>query len=287
MVGVDMDQLRSREILQHWTDDWHRRGKIIGFLPTMGALHAGHLALVAAAQQRTDRVLVSIFVNPTQFGPNEDFERYPRVLDADQELLAAVGCDGLFLPSVTDIFPSGCQSSVRVEPLGRTLCGQVRENHFQGVATVVTILLNLVGRCQAFFGTKDYLQWILIRRMVRDLALPTEVVGVPTVREADGLALSSRNRYLDPSQRQQAVALSQAVIAAREAYRRGEHQARRLEAIGRQVLVAAGITDIDYVVVRDAETLAIIETGSTASGAVMLIAARVGSTRLIDNGILS
>ncbi len=285
-----MELLRDRASLRRWTDDWRARGETIGFVPTMGALHEGHLSLVAAARQRTDRVVVSIFVNPTQFGPHEDFERYPRVVAEDRALLTDAGCDGLFLPSVADIYPSGHQSTVRVEPLGQILCGASRENHFQGVATVVTILLNLVGRCQAFFGTKDYQQWILIRRMVEDLALPVEVVGVPTVREADGLALSSRNRYLGPDERQRALALSRALTAAREAKRGGERRARRLEAIGRRELAAAGITDIDYVAVRDAETLAIVETvadGKESGTAVMLIAARIGNTRLIDNGILS
>ena len=280
-----MELLRDRPALRQWTGAARGRGERIGFVPTMGALHDGHLALVAAARRQCDRVLVSIFVNPAQFGPGEDFDRYPRVQEADRALLTGAGCDGLFLPSVEAIYPPGFQSAVRVEPLGGQLCGAARPGHFQGVATVVAILLNLVGECRAFFGTKDYQQWILIRRMVADLALPAEVVGVATVREADGLALSSRNRYLDAPGRQRAAALYRALREAGAARRTGEGSARRLEEIGRAVLVQAGITDIDYVAVRDRETLAELET--VTADPVMLIAARVGATRLIDNAVLS
>jgi pantoate--beta-alanine ligase len=245
---------------------------------------------VQAARAGTDRVLASIFVNPTQFGPNEDFARYPRALEADQHLLEQAGCDALFCPPVTEIYGGLGQTRVQVEPLGSDLCGRVRPSHFQGVATVVAILLNLVRPDRLFLGWKDYQQVIVLRRMVEDLAMPVEVVGVPTVREADGLAMSSRNRYLTPEERQRAVGIQRALAAAQAAWRGGERRVESLVLAARQVLMACDIQEIDYVEVRDADTLAPLPAQGRQEGQgepILLIAARLGMTRLIDNRILS
>lgn len=280
-----MKIIKDRQSLDVWLAECRREGARVGFVPTMGALHQGHLSLLATAKRECGRTIVSIFVNPTQFGPGEDFDRYPRTFAEDQAKLAAGGCDAVFLPEVATIYPPGGKTAIQVEPLGSQLCGAVRPGHFQGVATVVTILLNLVRPHVAYFGLKDYQQFTLIRQMVGDLAMPVAVVGVPTVREADGLALSSRNRYLDPEQRLQAVAISRALHRARDRYQAGERSAANLETVGRQVLQEAGIDLIDYVEVRDGSTLAKVERVSVEP--VMLIAARVGKTRLIDNIVLS
>ncbi|MBF0463185.1 MAG: pantoate--beta-alanine ligase [Magnetococcales bacterium] len=281
--------------MEHITDrhglrQWRQRCGTVGFVPTMGALHAGHLALVEAARAHTDHVIASIFVNPTQFGPQEDFGRYPRPLERDQQLLIEAGCSALFHPPVTAIYAGQDQTRVRVEPLGSDLCGRFRPTHFQGVATVVAILLNLVRPDQVFLGWKDYQQVILLRKMVQDLAMPVAVVGVPTVREADGLAMSSRNRYLAPAERQQAVGLHRALEAAQTAWRDGERRVESLVSGARQVLASFGIGDIDYVEVRDAETLdplPVPDQRAAQTRPVMLIAARVGAARLIDNRILT
>lgn len=281
-----MEKITDRQGL--WR--WRQRVGCVGFVPTMGALHEGHLSLVQAARARTEHVIASIFVNPTQFGPNEDFTRYPRTLEQDQELLAQAGCTALFCPPVTEIYAGENRTVVRVEPLGSDLCGRVRPTHFQGVATVVAVLLNLVRPDQLFLGWKDYQQVILLRKMVHDLALPVEVVGVPTVREVDGLALSSRNRYLGPEDRRRAVALHQALTAAHAAWRGGERRIGVLVACARRVLESFGVREIDYVEVRDADTLEPLATGGEWEGQgdpVLLIAARVGAARLIDNRILS
>ena len=279
-----------------------RRGQSLGFVPTMGALHAGHLSLVRAARERADQVIVSIFVNPIQFGPNEDFDRYPRSLQQDQALLAEAGCSALFYPPVEEVFGHHRRTMVQVEPLGHDLCGRFRPDHFQGVATVVAVLFNLVRPEQAFFGWKDYQQVILIKHMVEDLAMSVEVVGLPTLREADGLAMSSRNRYLTSDERQRAVGLYQALRAARQLWQREDFQAsvalggeitsqpEQLLTSARRVLETFAIQDIDYVAVRDAKTLDPLPTQGRwveRPDPVMLIAARLGATRLIDNMVLS
>ncbi|MBF0138349.1 MAG: pantoate--beta-alanine ligase [Magnetococcales bacterium] len=276
-----MELLTNRQLLEHWVRETRSAGHRLGFVPTMGALHAGHRSLFLAARQTCDRVIGSIFVNPTQFGPNEDYQRYPRTLEQDQALLEEAGCDALFLPTVQDIYPDGHQTQIQVRDLADDLCGRCRPGHFQGVATVVAILFNLVRPDQACFGLKDYQQFLVIRRMVRDLAMPIEVTGLPTVREADGLAMSSRNRYLDPPARQRALALFRAMERAQVAYAGGETDAARLEELARQVLTEAGIGQIDYVAVRDPDTL--LPLARIEQDPVILVAARVGAARLIDN----
>lgn len=280
-----MELLNTREELRRWVEQHRREGLITGFVPTMGALHEGHLSLVRQAARTCDRVIASIFVNPTQFGPGEDFDRYPRQEAQDRALLEQAGCHALFLPGVADIYPPGQQTMVRVEPLGSELCGAFRPGHFQGVATVVAILFNLVQPRFAFFGNKDYQQVAVIRRMAADLAMPVEIVGLPTVRDADGLALSSRNAYLSPPERAQALALSHALKAAAAAVRNGERDGKAVESLARQVLTDHGVERIDYVAVRRAGTLEAVERFSEAP--VLLLAAHVGKTRLIDNMILS
>lgn len=285
MSSDSMELLTDVSSLASWRQARYAATERVGFVPTMGALHAGHLALIQAAKVRTDRVVASIFVNPTQFGPQEDFARYPKTLEQDRELLAKAGCDALFVPEVGAIYPSGFQTSVRVESLAGDLCGRIRPGHFDGVAVVVTILLNLVRPEVAFFGLKDYQQFLLIQRLTLDLAMSVEVVGVPTVREADGLALSSRNRYLNDQERQQAAWLYQALLAAKARLGGGERDPVVLEGVARDVLQRAGLDAVEYVALRDAKTLLPVER--VVADAVLLLAVRVGPARLIDNMVLS
>ncbi|MBF0624280.1 MAG: pantoate--beta-alanine ligase [Magnetococcales bacterium] len=282
MAAVNI--LEDREALAQWVAENRRAGRSVGFVPTMGALHAGHVSLFQTARQECDRVIGSIFVNPTQFGPNEDFQRYPRTLEADRILLEGAGCDALFLPAVDLIYPPGHQTVVRVGAVAEGLCGACRPGHFQGVATVVAILFNRVAPQRAYFGLKDYQQFLVIRQMVRDLGLAVAVVGLPTVREADGLAMSSRNRYLTPADRHQSLALYRAMTAAQAVYADGQRDPTRLEETAREVLTGAGIDRIDYVAVRDRETLAPLTRIETDP--VLLLAVHVGVARLIDNRIL-
>ena len=259
-------------------------GQRVGFVPTMGALHQGHLSLVRAAKGQCDVVVASIFVNPTQFGPQEDFSKYPRTLDADLKLLESAACDLAFAPAAEEMYPPGFSTFVEPPAVARPWEGVFRPDHFRGVCTVVLKLFNLVPSDAAFFGWKDYQQLLVIRQMAKDLDLPVKVVGCPIVREADGLALSSRNRYLSPDQRRQALALSQALRSARSSFDAGERSANVLAAQLQQTLRAAGIKQIDYATVVDGNTLA--EVATVDRPAVALIACRVGITRLIDNEVL-
>ncbi|MBM7082108.1 pantoate--beta-alanine ligase [Micromonospora humidisoli] len=251
----------------------------VGVVMTMGALHPGHETLIRAARERADHVLVTIFVNPLQFGPNEDFDRYPRTLDTDLEVCRRAGADLVFAPSVADMYPDG-QPAVRVNPgqLGEDLEGQSRPGFFHGVLTVVLKLLQLTRPDLTFFGEKDYQQLTLVRRMARDLDVPVEVVGVPTVREPDGLALSSRNRYLSADERQAALGLSAALRAGAEAAERGADAGEVLSAANRALGGTAGVR-LDYLVLTDPD----LEPGPVTGPARLLIAAWVGGTRLIDN----
>jgi pantoate--beta-alanine ligase len=250
----------------------------------MGAIHAGHLALVQEARRRAAFVAVSIFVNPIQFGPNEDLARYPRNLDADVALLEAAGVDLVFAPTVADMYPVGEETRVRVGALGEPLCGRFRPGHFEGVATVVAKLFSVVGACDAVFGRKDYQQWRIVGRVARDLLLPVEVVGYPIVRERDGLAMSSRNAYLSDRQRAAALGLVQGLDDAVLAFARGERRARQLERIARGPIDPVA-TSVDYVEARDPETLAPME-GEVTERALLAVACWIGTTRLIDNVVL-
>jgi pantoate--beta-alanine ligase len=259
-------------------------GRRVGLVPTMGALHAGHLSLVRAARERADVVVATIFVNPAQFGPREDLAKYPRTLEADLQTLSAAKCDLVFVPPSADIYPLGFSTYVEPPAVSQPLEGVCRPGHFRGVATVVLKLFNLIPADMACFGQKDYQQLLVIRHMVRDLDLPIEIVPCPTVREADGLALSSRNRYLSPDQRQQALALSRALSRAEQLVASGERDGATILAQMRGVLNSAGIDRIDYVTLADPETLA--EKPTIDGPVVAFIAAHVGTTRLIDNRLL-
>ncbi|UTA53599.1 pantoate--beta-alanine ligase [Lysobacter soli] len=272
---TELDALRER------VRSWKRDGLRVAFVPTMGNLHDGHFSLVKLARTHADRVVASVFVNPTQFGPNEDFARYPRTPDADARGLEAAGCDALWLPSVEAMYPYGVEATVRVQVpnVTSTLEGASRPGHFDGVATVVSRLFNQVQPDVAVFGRKDYQQLAVVRYMVRDLAFPIEIVGADIVREANGLAMSSRNQYLSADERAQAAQISRCLAAMADAVRAGEPR-EAVEAGALQRLVEAGF-EPDYAVLRrpDLTVPAAGETGSM----VALIAARLGRTRLIDN----
>jgi pantoate--beta-alanine ligase len=256
------------------------RGERLAFVPTMGALHAGHLALLEDARRRGDRLVLSIFVNPTQFGPGEDLARYPRDLEGDLALAARASTDVAFVPAPADMYPPGFQTFVEVRELQRGLCGDRRPGHFVGVATVVAKLFAIVRPHVTVFGEKDFQQLAVVRRMVRDLHFGIEVVGLPTVREPDGLAMSSRNRYLTPADRTRATALIASLRAAEQALAEGETAVPAL--IDRALAALRPAVDsIDYFEIRDADTLAPLATVDRP--AVALVAAFVGGTRLIDN----
>jgi len=253
---------------------WRAAGRRIALVPTMGNL-------LSAARSRADHVVASVFVNPLQFGPNEDFSRYPRSLAQDERLLAEAHCDVLFAPQVIQIYPEGDQPTrVHVRGLSETLCGQLRPGHFDGVATVVAKLFGIIGADVAVFGEKDYQQLLVIQRMTVDLALPIQIVGAPTVRAADGLALSSRNRYLTGEERSRAGAIYQALREAVEAIAAGDGDYRELERRGSAALARSGMR-VDYFAVRDAADLA--EPGSASAELAVLTAAWLGRSRLIDN----
>jgi pantoate--beta-alanine ligase len=257
----------------------------IGLVPTMGALHEGHLSLVRHARAHDDTVIVSIFVNPTQFGPGEDYARYPRDPDRDLALLRGAGTDIVFMPPAEDVYPEGFDTYVQVENLTQRLEGAHRPGHFRGVATVVTKLFNVVQPDRAYFGQKDAQQLAVIRRLTRDLDLPVEVVGLPTVREPDGLAMSSRNVYLSPRERQAASILYQSLQAAQELWRSGIRDASRIRGRMNEVLAAEPVARIDYVSVADTETLEELEAAD--GPALASLAVRIGRTRLIDNVTLT
>jgi pantoate--beta-alanine ligase len=262
-----------------------RAGKRVGFVPTMGALHQGHLSLVRAARAQCDVVVVSIFVNPTQFGPNEDFGKYPRTLETDSAMLAAEKTDYLFFPAVDEIYPPGATTWVEVEGLSNKLDGISRPGHFRGVTTVVSKLFNIVQPDSAFFGQKDAAQAANVRKMVRDLKFDVEVVVCPIVREADGLAMSSRNVYLQGAQRNQALVLSRALQRIRELTAKGERDSARLIAAGKQIFAEEPTVLLDYLEIVNPDTLNLV--ADISNGALVAIAAYVGTTRLIDNVVLA
>ncbi len=259
-------------------------GRSIGLVPTMGALHDGHLSLVREARTETDVVVMSLFVNPTQFGKNEDLAAYPRSEERDAALAAATGVDILFAPTVSEMYPDGFSTTIHVSGITEVLCGATRgASHFDGVATVVTKLLQIVGPDAAYFGQKDAQQVLVIRRVVRDLDIPVRVVACPTVREADGLAMSSRNAYLDPESRVRARAINRALDAAEAAVRRGRTSAAGVLSAARAVLASAGI-EPEYLELRSPDDLR--ELDEVGDAALLAVAAQVGPARLIDNRIL-
>lgn len=260
-------------------------GQVIGFVPTMGALHAGHLALVREAKKAADTVVVSIFVNPTQFGPNEDFESYPRTWTDDLAACRAEGVDAVFHPAVREMYPEGWGTWVEVAGVTDKLCGQSRPTHFRGVATVVTKLLNIVQPDTSFFGQKDAQQVVVLKKMVRDLNMATEIVMVPTVREADGLAKSSRNVYLSPEQRQAAFVLSESLNKAKELSDSGERDIKTIRTAVLHCLQAESLATVDYADIYsfpDLSDMTVLDRD-----ALLAVAVRFGNTRLIDNIILT
>jgi len=261
-----------------------RADKRLGFVPTMGALHEGHLSLVRAARASSDAVVASIFVNPTQFGPNEDLAKYPRSFERDRELLQREGVKVLFAPSVEEMYPAGSVTWVTVEGLSDKLDGRSRPGHFRGVTTVVAKLFHVVEPGAAFFGQKDAAQVAIIRRMVRDLHLPVEIVTCPIVREPDGLAMSSRNAYLDPEQRKRALVLHRSLMRVQRLADSGEREVGKLLAAGHDEFAKDGSVRLDYFEIVDPDKLDPVEDISGA--ALAAVAAYVGSTRLIDNILL-
>ena len=261
---------------------WRRGAQDVGLVPTMGNLHEGHLSLVRACRAQCRAAVVSVFVNPTQFGPDEDFDSYPRTLAADLALLEAEGVDLVFAPAAEEVYPPGetAAAVVSVPALASTLCGRERPGHFDGVATVVAKLFNIVAPGRAFFGEKDWQQLAVVRSMARSLDMTVDVVGIPTVRSADGLALSSRNGYLTAGQRQQAAAVNRSLADIAAAIERGERDYAALERQGSSELASAGL-DVDYVAIRDAERLTAPDANTKRLR--VLAAARLGATRLIDN----
>ena len=280
-----MEILRTVAELRQWSRKERNKGdNTVGLVPTMGALHAGHASLIRAAAASCGRVAVSIFVNPTQFGPNEDYAVYPRTFQADCALAEAEGASAVFAPSVEELYPAGAATFVEVEGLSKRLDGASRPGHFRGVATVVAKLMIASEADRAFFGQKDAAQVAVLRRMVADLRLGTEIAVCPIVREADGLALSSRNRYLSPAERTQALALSRAVRQAEALVARGERRASELLEAARQIFVGESAIRVDYIELVNWATLEPVE--SAALGSLFAVAAWVGATRLIDNTIL-
>ena len=260
------------------------QGKRVGFVPTMGALHDGHISLVRAAKVQSDFVVASIFVNPTQFGPNEDLTKYPRTFEADRKKLEGEGVDLLFAPSVEEMYPTGAVTFVTAEGITDRLDGSSRPGHFRGVTTVVAKLFHIVEPDVAFFGQKDAAQVAIIGRMVRDLMFPVEIVVAPIVREPDSLALSSRNAYLSPAERNQATVLSRALHEVEARYRAGEHSSIKLIEAARQLFSSEPSVRVDYIEVVDPDTLEAVS--QAPRGTLVAVAAFVGMTRLIDNVVL-
>lgn len=277
-----MELFRTTREVTAWSASLRRQGRTIAFVPTMGYLHEGHLSLMRAARGRADQVAVSIFVNPTQFGPKEDLSRYPRDLDGDLSKCRSAGVDAVFAPAdEKELYPTGAQTFVEVTQVSQGLCGEKRPGHFRGVATVVTKLFNAVQPHLALFGEKDYQQLQVLKAMTRDLLLPIEIVGLPTVRERDGLAMSSRNAYLSPDERGRALALSRGLFAAQKAVAAGERSAAALVQTVRAELLASSLRE-DYVACVDSSSLRPLDTVTPGSGR-LLVAAFCGTTRLIDN----
>jgi len=276
-----MEVLRTNQEMTKWREERYRKGQIVGFVPTMGYFHKGHLALMEEALQRADEVVVSIFVNPTQFSPGEDLDQYPRDLERDLKLCRDLGVQAIFAPEVEEMYPSGFQTRVQVEHITQNLCGLHRQGHFSGVALVVTKLFGAIRPHLAVFGEKDFQQLVVVKRLSKDLNLGVEIVAHPTVREPDGLAMSSRNKYLSEEERNSALSLSRSLQAARNMVAEGERRVDVLVARAKEMIEDEPHTRIQYVQVVDEETVADID--EVTPKAVMAMAVFVGQARLIDN----
>jgi pantoate--beta-alanine ligase len=282
---IDMEIISRAARMQSVSEKLSAEMKPIGFVPTMGALHDGHLSLVREARRLCDAVVVSIFVNPTQFRPGEDLDKYPRDLARDADLLSPLGVDYIFAPTVEEIYPKGFSTFINVEDLSSKLEGASRPGHFRGVATVLTVLFNLVRPKFVFMGQKDAQQTVIVKKMVRDLHLPVEIVVVPTTREADGVAMSSRNRYLSEQERHAAPVLYRALTKASELFARGERNAKKIVHQVLQEIEQQPLARVDYISLTDTETLEPLDDLSHRT-ALLSLAAHFGATRLIDNVIL-
>jgi pantoate--beta-alanine ligase len=279
-----MEIIKTVDHMQQASDAFRMSGESIALVPTMGFLHEGHLTLMRAAKDHCDRLVVSLFVNPTQFGPNEDFEAYPRDTQGDLRKVEDVGADVVFMPSAKAMYPQGAQTSVVVTDLPQHLCGLSRPGHFDGVTTVVAKLFHIVKPHAAVFGQKDYQQLAVISRMVMDLDMDIRIIGVPTVREADGLAMSSRNSYLKPEERKSALSLKKSLELAQRLFREGEKKAQVVKDFVKSYILEHPYTEIEYIALCDPVTLEDVST--LTNGTLMALAVRVGKTRLIDNGRL-
>lgn len=270
--------------MQNLASQFRQEGKTIGFVPTMGALHQGHLSLMEHAKEESDIVIVSIFVNPSQFGPGEDLNQYPRDMEGDIEKTGSAGVDILFTPAPSEIYPEGFRTYVSVEGLSEILCGKTRPGHFRGVSTVVLKLFNIIKPHKSFFGQKDYQQTVIIRRMVKDLNVDTDIIVLPTVREADGLAMSSRNQYLKKDDRKAAAVIYRSLLQAGRLFESGVSGTERLRNTILSVLKEEPSVHTEYISIINPETLE--EETFAENGTVIVVAARIGNTRLIDNIIL-
>jgi len=276
-----MQIIKTIQAMKERSSQARREGEAIAFVPTMGFFHEGHLSLMREGRKLGDLLVVSLFVNPTQFGPNEDFKKYPRDFEKDRKMAEEVGTDILFSPEAGEMYPPDHQTIVRVERVTQNLCGRSRPTHFQGVATVVTMLFEIVMPQVAIFGEKDYQQLVTIKQMVSDLHMNVEVVGMPTVREADGLAMSSRNTYLLPGERKAASSLHRSLQKAKELLQKGEQNADRILQEMKRILQAEPLVRMDYIQVCDARTLEDVKR--IEGDVVVALAAYLGKTRLIDN----
>lgn len=271
--------------LKQQLNRFQARGETVGFVPTMGYLHEGHLSLIKKAKKQNDIVVVSVFVNPTQFAPHEDYDSYPRDIERDYRMAMQAGADLVFHPDAKEIYPNGASTFVEVEgEITKKLCGASRPSHFKGVTTVVNILFNIIGPDRAYFGQKDAQQVIVLKKMVRDLHMPVEIVVCPIIREADGLAMSSRNTYLSDDERKQALILNQALSAAKDKCKQGEKSVQALNNFIKQMIETQPLAVIDYIEILDAEALEAIE--SVERTALVAVAVKFGKTRLIDNVFL-
>jgi len=276
-----MQVIKTIQAMKERSSQARGEGEVIVLVPTMGFFHEGHLSLMREGRKLGDLLVVSLFVNPTQFGPNEDFKNYPRDFERDKKMAEGVGTDILFAPEAREMYPPDHQTLVRVEKVTQNLCGRTRPTHFQGVATVVTMLFEIVMPHVAIFGEKDYQQLVTIKQMVRDLHMNVEVVGMPTVREADGLAMSSRNTYLLPEERKAALSLYRSLQKARELLQNGERHADQILQEMKRILQAEPLVNIDYAQICDARTLE--DVNRIEGDVVVALAAYLGKTRLIDN----
>ena len=279
-----MEAIEKIVLMQELAEKWRRAGDVIALVPTMGFLHQGHVELLRVGREKGDRLIMSLFVNPIQFGPQEDYGRYPRDAEGDLNKARSAGVDAVFMPTVEEMYPEGFQSTVRVEGVTRYLCGKARPGHFAGVTTVVAKLFHITKPHLAIFGEKDYQQLVVIKRMVRDLSMDIEIIGVPTVREGDGLAMSSRNRYLSPEERASALSLKEGLDLAKGMAAQGERDPTKIKSVVSELILSHPFTEIDYISICDPEKLTDVEIIDRPC--LVALAVKVGKARLIDNAMV-